>query len=49
MKRKLFTKMKKFLFDKRYIKIESKPIICIDEFKNTEKLKHLIASWRNET
>ena len=41
-------KIQKFLFDKRYIKFKSKPIICLDKFKNIEKLKHLISSWRNE-
>jgi len=42
------SKIQKFLFDKRYIKFMSKPIICIDKFKNIEKLNHLILSWRNE-
>ena len=42
------SKIKKFLLDKRYIKLESKPIICIDNFKNIAKLKNFILSWRNE-
>ena len=42
------SKIQKFLLDKRYIKFMSKPIICLDPFKNIEKLKRLISSWRNE-
>ena len=42
------SKIQKFLFDERYIKYESKPIICFEEFKNIEKLKHIITSLKNE-
>ena len=42
------SKIQKFLFDERYIKYESKPIICFEEFKNIVKLKHLITSLKNE-
>jgi len=42
------SKIQKYLFDERYIKFDSKPIICLDKFNKIEKLKHLVSSWRNE-
>ena len=44
----IISKIKGYLIDKRYIKIDSKPIICIDSFKKVEKLKTYIESWRME-
>ena len=44
----LISKVKKYLIDNRYIKINSKPIICIDNIKNNEKLISLIKSWKLE-
>ena len=45
---KIILKIKKFLLDERYIKYDSKPIICIDNYKNNSKVKSTIISWRNE-
>lgn len=44
---KLITKFKLFFLDDRYIKINLKPVICIDDnLKRKEKLKSIILSWR---
>ena len=44
----LILRIKKYLKDERYIKMNSKPIICIDNFKNKTKLTSFIVSWRKE-
>ena len=44
----LIEKNKYFFYDDRYIKINSKPVICIDNFKNTTKFKSMILSLRKE-
>ena len=44
----LIEKNKYFFNDDRYIKINSKPVICIDNFKNTSKFKSMILSLRKE-
>ena len=44
----LIEKNKHFFYDDRYIKLNSKPVICIDNFKNTTNFKLMILSWRKE-
>ena len=44
----LISEMKSYLNDKRYIKMGTKPIICIDILKKRKKLEKLILSWRKE-
>ena len=41
-------KIKKYLIDKRYLNIDSKPIICLDNFEDNSKLISIAKSWRNE-
>ena len=41
--------IKKYLIDKRYIKINQKPIIGLYEPKNIPNLKKIISQWREES
>ena len=41
--------IKKYLIDKRYIKINEKPIIGLYEPKNIPNLKKIISQWREES
>ena len=43
----LITQFKTYFLDKRYIKINSNPVVCIDDnLKRRKKLKSTILSWR---
>lgn len=44
---RLIIKFKSYFLDERYVKIELKPVICIDDYlRKKEMLKSIILSWR---